>query len=183
MSKGFHFPKIGFSRLFPNVIGLALGASAALVLGWVGWLTWVDMAEWGKDIGSIFFGSRANEPISLGIGMTLIHYLLVGLSLLAAGAALTLRRRILATKPQRTVLMELQKLNTQNSEDMSEVKSLLVNEENAAAEEKVIFLGCHYHFGYLSSRPDDSAIPQECMLCPRLGDCMVATVYVKKLDE
>jgi hypothetical protein len=85
-------------------------------------------------------------------------------------------------KPQRTLLMEPQKVNMKNSE-VSKVESLLVNKENAAAEEKMVFRGCHYYFGYLSSRPDDSDVPQECMICPRLGDCMVATVYVKKLGK
>jgi hypothetical protein len=58
----------------------------------------------------------------------------------------------------------------------------LMKEENAAAREERFFSGCLHHFGYLSSRPKDSPIPQECIICQRLGDCMVATVYVKKLD-
>jgi len=183
MPKKFHFPKFGFSRLFPNVIVLSLVASAALILAWVSWLTWADVTEWDKDLSSIFFGSRANEPISLGIGMTVIHYFLIGLSLLAAGAVLFLRNRILATKPQYAILRDLQKMHMKNREkDTSGVESL-VNERKAAAGEARRFLGCPYHFGYLSSRPEDCAIPQECMLCQRLGDCMVATVYVKKLGE
>jgi len=185
MQKEFHFPKFGFSHLFPHVIVLSLVASAALILAWVSWLTWIDVTEWGKDLGSIFFGSRATEPISLGIGMTLIHYFLIGLSLFAAGVVLFLRNRILAMKPQHAMQMKPQevKMNMKNSEEgISGVESL-VNEENAAAEEGRRFLGCPYHFGYLSSRPEDSAIPQECMLCQRLGDCMVATIYVKKLGE
>jgi hypothetical protein len=183
MPKKFHFPKIEFSRLFPHVIVLSLVASAALVLAWVSWLTWIDVTEWGKDLGSIFFGSRAKEPISLGIGMTVMHYFLIGLSLLAAGVVLFLRNRILAMKPQHVMLMKLQKANMKNSEKgTSGVKSLM-NEENVASGEERLFLGCPYHFGYLSSRPDDSAIPQECMLCQRLGDCMVATVYVRKLGK
>ena len=181
MPKKFHFPKIEFSRLFPHVIVLSLVVSAALVLAWVSWLTWIDVTEWGKDLGSIFFGSRTGEPISLGIGMTVMHYFLIGLSLLAAGVVLFLRNRILAMKPQHAMQMELQKANAKNSEKGASGVESLVNEENAAAE--VRFLGCPYYFGYLSSRPDDSAIPQECMLCQRLGACMVATVYVKKFGK
>jgi hypothetical protein len=181
MPKKFHFPKIEFSRLFPHLIVLALVVSAALVLAWVGWLTWIDVTEWGKDMGSIFFGSRTGENISLGIGMTVMHYFLIGLSVLAAGVVLFLRNRILAMKPQDAMLMKLQKASVKNSEKgVSGFKSL-VNEENSASEFR--FLGCPYHFGYLSSRPEDSAIPPECMLCQRLGDCMVATVYVRKLGK
>jgi len=115
--------------------------------------------------------------------MTLIHYLLIGLSLLAAGVVLFLRNRILPMKPQYAMQMKPQEVNVKTSEEgISGVESL-VNEENPAAREERRFLGCPYHFGYLSSRPDDSDIPHECMLCQRLGDCMVATVYVKKLGE
>jgi hypothetical protein len=183
MPKELHFPKFGFSRLFPHVIVLSLVASAALILAWVSWLTWTDVAEWGKDLGSIFFGSRAGEPISLGIGMTVIHYFLIGLSLLAAGVVLFLRNRVLAMKPQIAMQMTPQEVDVKNSEEGTSGVESPVNEENAAAGEERLLLGCPYHFGYLSSRPEDSDIPQECMLCQRLGDCMVATVYVKKLGE
>jgi hypothetical protein len=183
MLKEFRFSKFGFSRFFPHIIVLSLVASAALILAWVSWLTWADVTQWGKDLGSIFFGSRASEPISLGIGMTLIHYFLIGLSLLAAGVVLFLRNRILAMKPQHAMQMEPQKANMQNSgKGISGVESL-VRQENAAAEKERPFLGCPYHFGYLSSRLEGSDIPQECMLCQRLGDCMVATIYVKKIGE
>jgi hypothetical protein len=181
MLEEFHFSKIGFSRLSPHAIVLSLVASAALILAWVSWLTWVDATEWGKDLGSIFFGSRAGEPISLGIGMTVMHYFLIGLSLLAVGLVVLLRNRVLAMKPQFARLMGSKKVNSgQRLEANSAVESS-VKEENMAAEE-VRFLGCRYYFGYLSSRKEGSAIPQECMLCPRLGDCMVATVYVKKFS-
>ena len=183
MPKKFHFSKFGFSRLFPNIIVLSLVASAALILAWVSWLTWADMTEWGKDLGSIFFGSRASEPISLGIGMTLIHYFLIGLSLLAAGLVMLLRNRILAMKPQLARLMGSQKVNVDQRLNANSAVKSSVKEENVTTEEESRFLGCPYYFGYLSSRPEGYAIPQECMLCQRLGDCMVATVYVKKISK
>jgi hypothetical protein len=33
--------------------------------------------------------------------------------------------------------------------------------------------GCPQTFGYLASRPADAPIPQECLLCPRIVDCML----------
>ena len=178
-------PKLGLSLLRPHLVFLSLVGSAALVLAWVGGLTWIDITVWNKDIGAIFFGSRTGEAISLGIGMTVIHYFSIGMLLLAAGVVLFLRKRIFTAEPQQALLMRSQKtsLNQQNSNvnGKSEVKSS-VNEENAAAREERFFSGCLHHFGYLSSRPKDSPIPQECIICQRLGDCMVATVYVKKLD-
>jgi hypothetical protein len=175
--------KLGLARLMPHIIILSLVASAALILAWVGWLTWIDMTQWSKDIGSIFFGSRTGEAISLGIGMTVIHYFLISMSLLAAGVVLFLRNRILATKPQLAMRMKPQKVNVNQSKNVNSAVKSMVKEENAAAREERFFSGCLHHFGYLSSRPKDSPIPQECILCQRLGDCMVATVYVKKISE
>ena len=182
MPKELQLSRFGFARLMPNIIVLFLVASAALILAWIGWLTWTDMTEWSKDIGTIFFGSRANEAISLGIGMTVIHYFLISMSLLAAGLVLFIRNRIGATKPQHAMQIKPQKVEAKTNEVTSAVESP-VKEENAAAREERFFSGCLHHFGYLSSRPKDSPIPQECIICQRLGDCMVATVYVKKISE
>ena len=33
--------------------------------------------------------------------------------------------------------------------------------------------GCPHHFGYLTSRPKDAPIPQECLTCPKIVDCML----------
>ena len=175
--------KLSLSNLMPHIVILSLVASAALILAWVGLLTWTDMTQWNKDIGTIFFGSRTGEAISLGVGMTVIHYFLIGTSLLAAGVVLFLRDHILAAKPQLAMRMKSQKTTVkQSKKSMSTVKSKM-KEENAAAREERFFSGCLHHFGYLSSRPKDSPIPQECILCQRLGDCMVATVYVNKISE
>jgi hypothetical protein len=32
---------------------------------------------------------------------------------------------------------------------------------------------CSHHFGYLANRPKDSPIPQECLTCPKIVDCML----------
>jgi len=33
--------------------------------------------------------------------------------------------------------------------------------------------GCPHHFGYLANRPKDVPIPQECLTCPKIVDCML----------
>ena len=33
--------------------------------------------------------------------------------------------------------------------------------------------GCSHHFGYLANRPRDAPIPQECLTCPKIVDCML----------
>jgi hypothetical protein len=176
--------KFDFVRSMPQIIVLTLFASAALILAWIGWLTWTDISVWNKDMGSIFFGSRTGEAISLGIGMAVIHYFLIGASLLAAGLVLFIRTRMLAAEPQQAMIMATQKLKINNqSKNVNSSVKYATEEENAAASEERFFSGCLNHFGYLSSRPKDSPIPQECIICQRLGDCMVATVYVKKINE
>jgi len=183
MPKELQVSRFGFARLMPHIIVLFLVASAALILAWIGWLTWTDMTQWSKDIGNIFFGSRANEAISLGIGMTVIHYFLISMLLLAAGLVLFIRNRIGATKPQHAMQMKPQKVNVNQIKNVNSAVKSSVKEESAAAREERFFSGCLHHFGYLSSRPKDSPIPQECIICQRLGDCMVATFYVNKISE
>jgi len=85
--------KLDFSRLLPNLAGLFLVAFGSVILVWVGWLTWYDMTSWGKDIALIFFGSRTGEAISLGIGMKVIYYFLIGLAFFLSGLVTFLRRQ------------------------------------------------------------------------------------------
>lgn len=72
-------------KLFPNLASLFLTSFGLLLLIWVGWLTWYDLTVWGKDIITIFLGSRVGEAISLGIGMKLIYYFLIGLTSFLSG--------------------------------------------------------------------------------------------------
>jgi len=97
-------------RRLLNLAGLFLAASGSIILAWVLWLTWYDMTSWGKGIALIFFGSRTGEAISLGIGMKVIYYFLIGLTLLLSGLVTSLRRRskcplyfgYLASRPKNT---------------------------------------------------------------------------------
>ncbi len=42
--------------------------------------------------------------------------------------------------------------------------------------------GCPFNFGYLANRPRDSPIPQECLTCQRIVDCMLKLSAARK-DE
>jgi len=46
------------------------------------------MTTWNKSLALIFFGSRTGEAISLGIGMEVIHYFLIGIILLTLSTVL-----------------------------------------------------------------------------------------------
>jgi hypothetical protein len=176
----------------PHIIEVSLIGGGLILLAWVSSLVWIDISYWAKDIDIIFFGSRTGEPISLGIGMTVFNYFLISMALIGTGGVLFLRNHMLAAKPVVTKPIRAPQVKTPvrttlqqtpiNTPESSEVKPPL-KEDSAAAQEERFFSGCLHHFGYLSSRPKDSPIPQECILCQRLGDCMVATVYVNKLAD
>ena len=176
---------LSFLYSIPNLIILGLFVSAIFTIIWVTQITWNDIVVWNKDIETIFFGSRTGENISLGIGMQLIHYLLVGISFLAVGFILFLRNKISLTSSQQINPIKTQKTKLKNpiktSNNNAESKVIKSNsDKKELVTEERFFSGCLHHFGYLSSRPKDSPIPPECIICQRLGDCMVATVYVKK---
>jgi len=181
--------KFVFLDSIPKILIFVLVVSGASLLVWVGWLVWNDITVWNKDIGTIFFGSRMvnKEAISLGIGMAVIHYFLIGVSLLAAGIMLFVRNHFVTAKLQTEIpKVPIKQDTVKDTRKIANIKhsvKIKTKEENAAAQEERFFSGCLHHFGYLSSRPKDSPIPHECILCQRLGDCMVATVYVKKTND
>jgi hypothetical protein len=183
MLKKVEFSRLGLARMLPHLIVLSFVGCAAAILAWVGWLTWVDLTNWGKDLGSIFFGSRTGEPISLGIGMTILHYFLIGMLSLSLGVILFIRNRIVAKRTEQDMWINVPKMEKKQKVSTAPAVKSNGKEENSVAREERFFSGCLHHFGYLSSRPKDSPIPQECILCQRLGDCMVATIYVKGAEK
>lgn len=174
-----------FINSIPNVIALLLVISSVLILLMVSYIIWNDISFWNKEIGTILFSSRTGEPVSLGIGMSMINYILVGASLLIAGTVLIIRNRIISREPEQSIakkVVKVQKIE-KSLPVVEKIPAKVESQtkiENVIAQEERIFSGCLHHFGYLSSRPKDSPIPQECIICQRLGDCMVATVYIKK---
>jgi len=82
------------SHLSKNLVVFVLFALGLYTVAWVGWLTWYDITTWSKSLALIFFGSRTGEAISLGVGMKVIHYLLIGLALLISGTFTFLRKRL-----------------------------------------------------------------------------------------
>ena len=95
--------KFDFLRSLPNVITLALVVAGSFVLAWVIQLTWIDVSVWNKDIGTILLGSRTGESISLGIGMTVMYYLLIGVALIAAGSVVFIKEHVLTAEPKQKV--------------------------------------------------------------------------------
>ena len=172
--------------------GSFLVAFGSIILAWIGWLTWYDMTTFGKDIYLIFFGSRTGEAFSLGIGMKVIYWFLIGLALLLLG--LLIRRRSKATELLSAKQISLLRRQLEKEKEEKEIKVEQLEKEKEEKEKKVEppvkppekeqeISGCLHHFGYLASRPKNAPIPEECLICPKLGDCMLTTVYADKQKE
>ena len=83
--------KLFFTPL--NVVILTLAALGFLALIQFGIVMLTDIIFWGKDINLIFFGSRVGENISLGIGLKIIHYYLIGIILIFSAIVLLFLKR------------------------------------------------------------------------------------------
>jgi hypothetical protein len=44
----------------------------------------------------------------------------------------------------------------------------------ASAKKESELSGCPEHFGYLANRPPDAPIPPQCLVCPKMVDCMLS---------
>lgn len=91
------FPVQTRHQLF-SYLSIFVMLSGIIILAFVGWLTWYDITWWGKDVATIFFGSRTGEAISLSIGFKVIYYFLIGLGLLLFGLIMFFRTRQLSGK-------------------------------------------------------------------------------------
>lgn len=175
--------KVHYFRSLPNLVTLTLILFGTAILIGVGFIVLFDLIFWNKDVGMIFFGSRIGEPITLGIGILLIHYLLVGIIFFGVGIGLFFKNRNSAKLSQKVNNYQNQRFMKKSVKNINKQKinPIKKNEKTKKIirEEKIIY-GCDHHFGYLSTRPKNSEIPQECIICSRLGSCMVATVYLKK---
>jgi flagellar protein FlaI len=75
---------LAYARNTDNLSAICLFIPAiigASILIWMSGIIWNDITVWNKNITLILFGSRTAENISLGIGMTVIDYILISLSL------------------------------------------------------------------------------------------------------
>ncbi len=178
---------ISRQRSLPNLIGLSLIAFGSITLVWVGQLIWHDITMWNKDLLLILFGSRTGEHISLGIGMKVIHYFLIGLTLLFPGLVIFLRRRLrkcphhfgyLASYPKKDSLPKKCLIcpkvagciaipSPRTSGEPQKPKELV----KSTAEKEKDSSKCSHDFGYLRSLPNDEAVPHECVTCQELLEC------------
>jgi len=178
--------KLGFIYSQSKVLSVVILFLGIGVLGLVGFVVWKDLTFYAKtDLADIFLENRTGQPIGIG----LVYYFLVGISLFGVGLFLILRKRI--SKILSSINMS--QMTTSNNAAKSVSKTVTetrhTNESKfypqrdkriESPNEERFFSGCRNHFGYLANRSKDTPIPPECIVCQRLGDCMVATIYVEK---
>ena len=168
---------------FSNVRLLILFSISFVILLMVGYVTLFDIFYWNKDLGFIFFGPRLGEALTLSIGMTLIYYLLIGLVLLSIGIVLFYRKRKHSSYDElvgKDIGKKIRKVNLKQKTGGAKRKPEFKGSFPFPKKDNVD-VECVHRFGYLSNRPKGHSIPSECISCSRLGSCMVATVYLKKI--
>jgi hypothetical protein len=60
--------------------------------------------------------------------------------------------------------------------DSSVHSSNMLKTKKQSTEPPTKAAGCRHHMGYLSERPKKEAIPEECMVCEQIVECMLKTV-------
>ena len=66
----------------------------------------------------------------------------------------------------------IEKAEESGTEVLRKVEDLLLG-SNGSQEKETKSSGCPQDFGYLANRPKDAPIPQECLFCPKMVDCML----------
>ena len=183
ISKGLQESKSSGISGFPSfgrMISLSLIALGVITLVWVGQLTLHDMIAWGKDIPRIFFSSRKAEYMfpTLGIDMRVIHYFLIGLTLLLLGSVVLLRTRrcphnlgYWANQPKKAAMPKKCMICPKVAECVSGAPQKQETLPKPAAKKEKDSQKCSHHLGYLRSLPDSEAVPDECATCQDLLEC------------
>jgi len=156
-----------------------MAALGSFTLAWVGQLTWNDITVWGKGITRIFFSSRTAEYMfpTLGIDMRVIHYFLLGLTLLL-GSVVLLQIHIcphhfgyLASQPEKGSIPKTCLNCKKVVECVSGTPQKQKKSTKPPAEKEKDSPKCSHRLGYLRSLPDSEAIPLECITCQNLLEC------------
>ena len=67
----------------------------------------------------------------------------------------------------------LDAISAKSQKEEEEIPEKPSKEEEKDSEGEESPKGCSHHFGYLAHRPKDASIPQECLTCQKIVDCML----------
>ena len=54
-----------------------------------------------------------------------------------------------------------------------EIKKIIEKNVKKSKKKEIEESKCPYHFGYLKEKPKEVPIPEECLICPKMLDCMM----------
>jgi len=137
------------------------------------------MTTWSKDITRIFFSSRTAEYMfpTLGIDMRVIHYFLIGLTLLLGSVVLLRIRRCphhfgyYASQPKKDSMPKTCLFCKKAVECVSGTHQKQKTSNKPTAKKEKDSPKCSHLLGYLRSLPDSEAVPHECTTCQNLLEC------------
>jgi len=72
-----------------------------------------------------------------------------------------------------TKITEIQ-IETENKPEKTQIETDLAEEPSTKNKEKPTT--CHYHLGYLSEREKKEQIPDECIVCKDIVECMLSSM-------
>ena len=85
--------------------------------------------------------------------------------------------RVRSLIPSRNKTEEIEEIKENppaTKENPKDKKSDKPEKKNEKSSSKNKQSGCPEHFGYLANRPSDVPIPQDCLTCPKMVDCMLS---------
>ena len=62
-------------------------------------------------------------------------------------------------------------IEASNKPEKTQVETTIIKEKPTKSKEKPT--GCQYHLGYLSDREKNHQIPDECIICQDIVECML----------
>jgi hypothetical protein len=75
--------------------------------------------------------------------------------------------------PSLEKVLDVISANSQKEKSGKEAAPVPPSKEEKGPAEEGSPKGCGHHFGYLAHRPKDASIPQECLTCQKIVDCML----------
>ncbi len=83
-------------------------------------------------------------------------------------------RSLIPSRNKTEEIEEIREKPTALKEKPKDKKSDKNEKKNEKSSNKDKQSGCPEYFGYLANRPSDVSIPQACLTCPKMVDCMLS---------
>ena len=103
-------PKLELQKDIQNMIASSVFVVGVAILAGTTKIILTDINGSDMGLSTLLLGSRTGESISLGIGLNLLHYILIGSTLLLSGIMFFLKNTSVLSSFQQAVLTQVQKI-------------------------------------------------------------------------